>query len=154
MVYEINKDTLAILPEENNSSRIIEMDREFVIPMKPTKVIDLSCRYFGSSYEGRFEGTKSMLGISYKAPIIIEEAFNFIFFPTSSPRIEDCSWVSINAIVNYYSEGYSTIVILKNGEKIKLNISLPSLENQMFRATKLENLIKNRKKSFLKKTEK
>lgn len=130
------------------------MEQEIVVPIKPTKVIDISCRYFGSSYEGRFEGTKSMLGIRYKAPIIIEESFNFIFFPTTSPRLEDCCWISLNAIVNYYAEDHFTIIKLKNGEQIKVDISLPSLENQMFRATKLENLIKNRQKTFLKEPQK
>lgn len=148
--YDINRDTLAILANGANSSKIIEMEKTIELPIKTTKIIDMSCRYFGSTYEGRFQGTKSMLGISYKAPIIIEESFNFIFFPTCSPRLEDCCWISLEAIVNYRPENGSTIIKLRNGEEIKLDISISSLENQIFRATKLESLIRNRKMDFSK----
>ena len=36
--------------------------------------MDDSCKYFGSSYQGRYEGTKNLIGMNYKLPIIIEES--------------------------------------------------------------------------------
>ena len=56
-------------------------------------IIENSCEYFGSSYLGRHEGTKKLIGITHKAPIIIEESKNLIYFPTTSPRLTDCVWI-------------------------------------------------------------
>ena len=49
MKYEINKDTFAILPLENNKSRIIEKNNEYIIDDDPYSVMEHSCSYFGSS---------------------------------------------------------------------------------------------------------
>ena len=51
--YEINNRTLAIIPIKNKISKIIEIDGEFYVNENPIKIIDNSCKYFGSSYEGR-----------------------------------------------------------------------------------------------------
>ena len=72
--YEINDDTLAILPIGDDKSKVIEKNKSFIVNASPLKIIDKSCKYFGSSYQGRFSGTKSLIGVSYKAPIIIEES--------------------------------------------------------------------------------
>ncbi|UKI29329.1 MAG: competence protein ComK [Clostridium sp.] len=43
--------------------------------------MDESCRYNGSTIEGRAKGTESLTGISYKAPIMVkEEEKYYIFF--------------------------------------------------------------------------
>ena len=36
---------------------------------------EFSCKYFGSSFEGRILGSKNILGSVYKAPIIVEELY-------------------------------------------------------------------------------
>ena len=71
--YEINKSTLAIIPVESNISKIYEHDSNFIINKSVADIINHSCKYFGSSYVGRYEGAKNILGVSYKLPIIIEE---------------------------------------------------------------------------------
>lgn len=78
--YEINSDTLAIIPISDTSSKIIEKNDSFIVNKSATVVIDDSCKYFGSSYYGRHEGTKNLIGVSYKSPIVIEESRNIIFF--------------------------------------------------------------------------
>ena len=75
MNYEINEGTLAILPLEKES-RVLEDRGEYKIPKKPFEIVDYSCKYFGSSYEGRKEGTKAILDINYKVPIIVENSRN------------------------------------------------------------------------------
>ncbi len=146
--YEINKHTIAIIPIKSNVSKVIEDDNIYFINKTTTEIIDDSCRYFGSSYAGRFEGTKSLIGFNYKTPIIIEESTEIIFFPTSSPRIDDCYWISLKHISNYRkSENSSSgsILILSNGQDLELKISYSSLENQILRATRLESMMRQRK---------
>ena len=74
--YEINKNTLAIIAITNGISKVYEKDKTLYVYSPTIKIIDDSCKFFGSSYSGRFEGTKNLLNVSYKSPIIIEEQNN------------------------------------------------------------------------------
>lgn len=143
--YEINSSTLAIMPIDECSSKVIEKENEYIVKKCTTAIIDDSCKFFGSSYHGRFEGTKSVLGINYKAPILVEESREIIFFPTISPRLKDCKWISLKNVEKYEKAGYFSKIIFKNGLEIELDISYPSLENQILRSTRLESIIRNRK---------
>lgn len=144
-LYEINGSTLAVIALPGNRSRIYEEEREFDLNVAPTSIIDHSCRFFGSSYAGRFEGTKNLLGINYKAPIIIEESRELIFFPTSSPRFEDCSWISMNHLKEYQHSGKYSKILFYNGLELPLHISYGSLQNQALRATRLQVVLRSRK---------
>lgn len=143
--YEISKQTLAIIALNEETSKIIEEDKEFIINRSSKKIINDSCKFFGSSYEGRFQGTKTMLGISHKSPIIIEESSEIIFFPTSSPRLDMCSWISLNNIKDYYKDKKNTIINFSCGKVLNLDISYGIIDNQVLRATRLQIILKNKK---------
>ena len=142
--YEIGEKTLAIIPVDENISKVLEEDAVYFVNKKTKDIIDDSCRYFGSSYIGRFEGTMHILGFNYKAPIIIEETKKLIFFPTSSPRFNNCTWINLKNIKKYSRQLKQSIVCFKNGKEILLDISYSSLENQIFRATRLESILNER----------
>ena len=143
--YEINQSTLAIVPINNNESKVIEEEGTIGIKKTTTGIIDDSCRFFGSSYLGRHEGTESLLGINYKAPIVIEESKEIIFFPTASPRVEDCHWISLKHVDKLKKNNGHTKILFKNGEELELNVSYGSLENQLLRATRLQSIMRDRK---------
>ena len=143
--YEINKSTLAIIPISKNCSKVIEQENDYIINNSTTNIIDHSCKFFGSSYNGRCEGTKNLVGFNYKSPIIIEESKEIIFFPTSSPRFDNCSWISLNNIEKYIKKENISSIYFKNGLIIDLEISYSSLENQILIATMLESKLRQRK---------
>lgn len=143
--YEINKSTLAIIPISKNCSKVIEQENDYIINNSTTNIIDHSCKFFGSSYNGRCEGTKNLVGFNYKSPIIIEESKEIIFFPTSSPRFDNCSWISLNNIEKYIKKENISSIYFKNGLIMDLEISYSSLENQILRATMLESKLRQRK---------
>ena len=145
--YEINPMTLAILPIAKNVSKVIEMDQVLTVSKSTTEIIDDSCKYFCSSYQGRFEGTKKMIGVNYKSPIIIEESREIIFFPTSSPRFDNCSWISLNHIEEYNKDKKNPTIQFSNGEVLPVEISFGSLENQILRSIKLCSILRKRKQS-------
>ena len=142
--YEVNCDTLALIPISESETKIIERDNIFIVNKPVMEIIEDSCEYFGSSYNGRHEGTKKLIGISHKAPIIIEESKNLIYFPTSSPRLLDCVWIGLNNIKDYESKNGKTELLFDNNKKIKLDISFGSFDNQVLRATKLESVLRKR----------
>lgn len=145
--YEISKETLAIIPIGEKKSKVIEKDCSLIINNSPKNIMDESCRYYGSSIEGRQKGTTSLTGISYKAPIVVQEDNNIIFFPTTSPRLKNCMWISLNNIEDYYYDfdKNSSIILFDNGEKLEINTSFCVLNNQILKSHRLESIFQKRK---------
>lgn len=147
MKYEINKGTLALVPNDLNSSVVYEDEESYVINQKPFTIMEESCKYFGSTYEGRKNGAKNILGAEYKVPIVIEDSNNLIVFPTTSPSADDCSWISLKRIKRIEkAEFNSTRIIFDNDREIIVNCSYRSLENQLSRASRLDVILRNHKK--------
>ncbi len=144
--YEINDETLAIMPDDVWKSMVLEDDYKYEVNKTPLEILDYSCKYFGSSYPGRKDGSKNILNSSYKLPILIEDTKNIIFFPTSSPLDDECTWISLSNIKDYRKVGNNkTEILFKNNKVITVNISYYSFNNQVMRASRLESIIRNRK---------
>ncbi len=143
--YEINDKTLAIVACNEHLSKVYEDDQSFYVHNSSKQIMEDSCNYFGSSLEGRRKGTESLIGINYKAPIIVEESREIIFFPTSSLRNVDNSWISLNHIDKYYKSGKDITILFKNKITIRFPISYGVLDNQVLRSTRLESALRSRK---------
>ena len=139
--YEINEDTYAVISESIGKTKIIEKDYDITIDDDAYKVMDDSCKYYGSSYVGRIEAAKSILNCSYKLPILVEESSVLIFFPTKSSLSDDCCWININSISNIEKVDNKSLITFKNGKKMLFDISKLSIENQIYRSSKLESTI-------------
>lgn len=147
MDYEINNDTLYICALGDKKSIIYESNNEYEVSLNASKVIEHSCEYFGSTMEGRQLGTKSLIGVTHKSPIFIEESSNIIFFPLSSPRNEKCSWISFNNILSYKqgTTPKSTIIKFKNGKELEVLASVGTITNQILRSSRLQVVLNDRK---------
>ncbi len=143
--YEINPSTLAIIPNGEEKTKVIEKNKEYIVESSAFAVMEKSCEYFGSSYEGRVKGTKAALGITYKPPIVIEESRDIIFFPTSSPTSTSCSWISLKNIKSYKRIPGGVKIIFENDKEAIFPVSLESFENQLYRATRLESVLRKRR---------
>ena len=141
--YLINKDTLAIIPYLDQSI-VFEKTRKFLVKRNPNTIIRANCSMHGSSYSGRLDGTKKLTGYTYKAPIIIEDKNNTVFFPTSSPRLKNVSWINLDNVEYAYKDKTNNKIMFSNGISIPINTSLNVLNNQILRATRLSSkIIKN-----------
>ena len=142
---EINRDTVALIPKDENTTIVYEVDNSFVINKPTLKIVEESCEYFGSSLEGRQIGTSSLVGFTHKVPVIIEESFDLIFFPTQSPKNEDCAWLSYEHIFKPEQFKDKTIIELKNGKKIIVDVSTSVIHNQLYRCSRLKETLSFRK---------
>ena len=142
--YEINDETLAILSIDKNYSEVYELNDHYIIEQPSNKIMEDSCRYFGSSLDGRRKGTESMIGVNYKAPIIEEESKEIIFFPTSNTR-ENSNWIRLKYIKSYYRDGDIMFIVFQNGIKTAVKTSYGIIDNQVLRATRLESALRGRK---------
>ena len=148
MKYEISKGTLAILPNEKNSSVVYEDDERYIVKETPFKIMEESCKYFGRTYEGRRDGAKEMLGAEYKVPIVVEDSNNLIIFPTTSPLSEDCVWISLKRVEKIEKiDSNNTKIIFDNKTEIIVDSSYRSIENQLSRASRLDLILRNHKNS-------
>ncbi len=148
MKYEISKGTLAIVPNQGDSSIIYEDDVHYVVDEKPFKIMEDSCKYFGSTYEGRKNGARNILGAEYKVPIVVEDENNLIVFPTTSPLADDCVWISLKRVKNIEKNDYNTTkVIFDNNTEIIVDCSYRTMENQLSRASRLDLILRNHKNS-------
>lgn len=155
--YEITPHTLMVAPINYGSkiyARIIEMEDEFISPFKPMEIIKKSCEFFGSSYEGRKQGTKQLINITHKAPIAIDPTSSIFFFPTTSPLRPQCIWLSHEHVVSYERlDSKHTTITFRNRQTIDIAVSCSSFENQLHRTsflkTKLiQRIEETKRKSF------
>ena len=146
--YEINRETLALIPSAENITKVLELNNEYTIKKGVNKIMESSCEFFGSSLIGRQKGTTKLIGVTHKAPVIIEETEEIIFFPTTSPRLSICSWISLKNIEKYYQENNKMVIAFRNGSKVELDISYGVLDNQILRATRLESVLRSRKQKL------
>ncbi len=149
--YEINSSTLAIIPIDEETSRVYEEEEDYVVNKSSNSIIKDNCEFYGSSYEGRCIGTKKLTGIKTKYPIIIEESRNIIFFPTSSTRDKQSAWLAINKIKSFKKKDLISEIEFKNDKTLNVDISYYSLENQVIRATMLKSKLYDRKLENLEK---
>ena len=139
--YEINEETYAVISKNVGKTEIIEKNNDYIIDNDAYKVMDDSCKYYGSSYKGRLEAAKELLNCSYKLPILIEESSVLIFFPIKSSLLDDCCWINLNSIKYIEKVDNKSKITFKNGKTMIFDISKLSLENQIYRSTKLESII-------------
>ena len=143
--YEINKNTIALI-YMNGKTVVYEKENTFLVNITPNEIIKYSCEYFGCSFKGRLEGTKFLTGITHKSPIIIEETEEIIFFPISSYRQNNCSWIRSKYISKYEKNSKnSCILTLCNDKLLTLNCSFEIIDNQILRSSRLESIISYRK---------
>lgn len=145
MDYDINMDTVMIIPINDKKSRVIETNGDYIVDDNAYSIMERSCLYFGSSYEGRLMSSKSILGSVYKAPIVVEESRSIIFFPVKSSVVKQNVWISLNNLVSYNKHEKKTIITFKRDKQVLLDIPYFSIDNQVLRSTLLESVIRRRK---------
>ncbi|WP_050632358.1 competence protein ComK [Bacillus andreraoultii] len=145
--YDVVLDAsfMAIIPVQYGSklySKVIRMEGEEVVPFTPLEIIKKGCKFYASSYNGRKEGTKELIGVTHKAPIVIDPIQNIYFFPTASPKQHHCLWISYSHVSTFKRlDRYHTEVVFITGESIEVPISYLSFEKQMLRTALLRTKI-------------
>lgn len=146
--YEINEDTYVVIGENFGRTKVIEKDNSYEINEEAYKIMDDNCKYYGSSYYGRVEASKAILNCSYKLPVIVEESSSMIFFPIKSTLLDDCTWINLNSIKCVEKLGSKTKITFINDKEMIFDISKLSLENQIYKSSKLETTIIKRINAF------
>ena len=139
-------DEIMAIIRVNDTTRIVLKNKELITKELSTNIVKKMCLFYGSSLVGRINGTKEMIGVSYKCPIIVSETNQIIAFPTTSYKNNDCNWFFLNYIDKYYYNKQQQLeIIFKNGQFINLNLSLGVFDKQILRASRLQGVLNARK---------
>ena len=144
--YYINEDTLILVPSAKNTTKIYDKEGIYNIKENIMDVVEKSCNYYGSSFIGRCTGSKSILNMNYKLPIIVDSVKEVILIPTSSPNNNNCYWLCLNNIEDYYKKGNKIVIEFTNKITYELENSYYIVENQILRGTLLLTKLRKRKK--------
>lgn len=144
--YVINDDTIVVVAVTDSCCKIYEVNDEFIVNESIKDILELSCRYYGSSLKGRLDGSKYIFGCNYKLPIVINQYSDNIFFTTRSYNSNDTYIICYNNIKFYEKVDKTTKIYVENGKSIIIDEKYKVFENQYSRANLLYmklQLIKN-----------
>lgn len=149
-MYEIDMSTVMLIGLDDIKTKIITMDNEFIMEIDSKKIIDNSCKFFGSSLNDRVNMTKRLINIRSKSPIIIEESRDIIFFPLKSIRDKCNIWISFNNLEKFIKSGEKTIFYFKGNKQVEIDFSYYIIDNQVTRSLMLDYEVKKRRESLKK----
>lgn len=135
--YVINSQTVVVMSVGKSCCKVIELEDEFEVNMSLRRITKLSCNYFGSSYEGRLEGSRYYLDCNYKLPFIIDDHRELIGFTMKSYRTSGNILIIFNRILDYEKDNNDIVIYTTNGKQIRINESFGIFENQYLKSQKL-----------------
>ena len=147
-MYEIDLSTLMLIGIDDSRTLVVTLEKEFIVDECAQKIIDNSCKYFGSTLVERIKATQRVVNIRSKVPIIIENSRNIIFFPLKSCREKSNIWISFNNLVRYEKKDNVTYLYFKENKVQKLDFSYYIIDNQVTRSLLLDYEMNKRRKSL------
>jgi competence protein ComK len=147
--YEINEDTMAIVPFINEKgavwSEIFEREALILVEKKPFRIIKDNCLYYGGSYDGKKEAARINMGKMCFAPIMIDSKLDLYFFPIQSPRNDTCIWLAQPHIRRIDTIGHKRAnVIFSNGMDLPIENTRASLVGKLHRAAQYRSVLLKR----------
>ncbi|WP_062051691.1 competence protein ComK [Bacillus sp. JCM 19034] len=138
--YDINQDTIALLPAKRIEYDTIVWERNDSLHVKQPmlSLIKEACLEGGADYEGRRVAVIHKTGIQHKIPIPIQPLQQIYAFPTHSPKLYECCWIfyhHIKSIQHHPTKASESIITFHNYRKLTLPISYAALEKQMHRTS-------------------
>lgn len=143
--YIFNEETLYI-ENRQNEIYIAEMYNELSIKSDNIlKIINESCIFYGSNYQGRKEGTKSLISETYKLPIILKENRLIVIFPLNNIKGPKSIWINYTNILSYHKISNSKVLVrFIGGKSLVFHISYYTFHNQISKCSRLIIIYNNR----------
>ena len=144
MDYIINKNTYYLM-YDNDKTVINELSTELVFPGNNLKdILENSCKYYGSSLQGRIIGARNLIKSRYRIPIMVSERNNILLFPLSGKKNGEVIWFNFGMIKSYEKNGDFVNITFNNGEIRKFMISYVTFNNQILKCSRMLVIYMNR----------
>lgn len=133
--------TMALIPQYTNTGHlhctVVGMFGENTVEENPLNVLNESCEYYGSSFDGRLKAAQQILEGKKNLPIMVSITLEYCMIPLASPMKKDTAWVSYRHIERIIPKGPNSIIIFSNHIKLEVNITKDVLEDRMNKAARL-----------------
>lgn len=141
--YVINSDVLCFTQdvEDINYTMVVEKKRKLKIKTDSLKLLKKSCKWYGNSYNIQRQFVIDKFNFYIKTPIIIPGFVPMLFFPTSSPKSNECIWLSYNNIDRYVKENDYTKIYFKGGKIFNISVPFSIIDNQITKCIKIEKYL-------------
>lgn len=159
--YTVSASTMILEPKIEGGSLtgtiIYEKDRSpFTVDMKPMEIMEHSCLYYFSSYEGRKISSRFLTSFSHKPPIVVDPISDIYFFSTHSDSNKSNYWIAMNHVVSIEKNddlNNETKLTLSGNSIITLPISKRATHLQYLKASVLSLKLNQNINSIREKTE-
>lgn len=141
MKYVVHEGTFAIIGCRGRKTKVIEEGRVLEFSCSWREILNESCLQYGSSLQGRLDGSKYLLEKGYKTPILISDTKELIFFPLTNIQEAESIWISFSNIIKYSGNKDETTVYFKEGEGVSFPISNYVFDSQFLKAYRLEKMV-------------
>ncbi|MGG3449524.1 competence protein ComK [Domibacillus aminovorans] len=143
----VQSETLMLKPVQFGESTCTWMYESNKKPVlmneKALTIIQKSCLHHLSTYDGRREASKLLLGTKSKVPIVIDHIEGIYLFPIVSHLKPDCVWISLFHVKELkIIDKKKTEVLFKDGQKVIVNVSMHVAFSQLALANELQKRTK------------
>ncbi|BCU51944.1 competence protein ComK [Staphylococcus auricularis] len=135
--YVIKQGDMALIPSESvhdmfeRTTVLKYNDTPLTVKERTQKIIDRSCRFYGSTYAYKKEDTIRITGITSKPPLLFTPLFPTYFFPTHSDRKQENAWVNIHYIESIKPlKDRKCKITFVDKQTLTLNVSAHSINHQ------------------------
>ncbi len=121
-------------PETQRTSLLFEDGNKETVTDRPQVFLDHLCIQYGSTRKGREDAYRALTGFHCKAPVLLSERLNTIYFPTTSPSNPDCVWLDASRLISVHTKNQiSSLVLFSSGLKIEVGVDVRVIRNQVKR---------------------
>lgn len=142
--YEITSSTLMLEYHDEDKTKVYEFSDCFIVNQNILNIIENSCNFYGSNFDGRVEASKKILSTNIKVPIVVEDIKKIIFFPTKASYRVGCKWLAFNnidKIEKINNKTNLTRVYFCDGSFQDLKISYEIIYRQFYNCMLLEKTL-------------
>ncbi|WP_085524463.1 competence protein ComK [Tuberibacillus sp. Marseille-P3662] len=133
--YEVNRGTMAVIPEahEQHRAKVLETEGDYYVKQPLMKLIKRACLEGGATYDGRRKAVAHHLGITQKIPLPLQPNQSIYAFPTHAPTNFNCYWIFYNHVRRIAPANDTSVITFYNGKQLRVPVSYYILEKQMQR---------------------
>ncbi|WP_273124214.1 competence protein ComK [Bacillus weihaiensis] len=137
----ITDSTMGIFPHYTNTGHVhcqmLDKYGEKLVEKDPRFVLNTSCIYYGSDFNGRLESARHILIGKKNLPIMVSLSLGICMIPLSSPMKNDTPWISLRYIEDIQPNGAGSIITFQNDVKVEVNITKNVVEDRRNKASRL-----------------
>ncbi|EMR05598.1 Genetic competence transcription factor [Bhargavaea cecembensis DSE10] len=141
--YYISFDTLALEPKVIDGkvcTVVTEKKDKLLLDNRPLNNLKRACEMYGTTLRQAIQISSKLIGNHHKVPVLIVQDMGMpcIFLPTLSPQSENNVWIGLHGIEDYWGDSSSCEVLLENGDTIRVNVSIQTMNRQYALACRLD----------------